>query len=367
MKIIKNQQVCNGCKFSSLHYCSKFNQTCLSVKFDNCRYQLVCDECKQNDSFTFGFPEVKEYTGPQGLFRVPGLKNLTAIKALIEMRKYYPECFYENRRISAIYDAFPGAIWNGRQSNFIGNLYSVEDLEILKQDLESLHISLNLTWNNHLIQGTDVYDKFCNVITNIFHNGKHSITVASLELYSYLKEKYPNYTYYQSAILGSKDMNFIQHSEFDMYVLNRTLNNNWDKLLQIPPESRKQIELLCNDSCTPFCNRAYHYNLDNQFILNRENPPDYISNYCSVDHDFINFNNERWPITIKSSDIDTYINNGFTNFKLCSRGDPTSIMILKTIQYLVKPDYHMDAFIWAINGITMTEEIYKIKEKSVKK
>jgi len=25
----------------------------------------------------------------------------------------------------------------------------------------------------------------------------------------------------------------------------------------------------------------------------------------------------------------------------------------------------MDAFIWAINGITMTEEIYKIKEKSV--
>jgi len=55
---------------------------------------------------------------------------------------------------------------------------------------------MNLTWNNHLVSGTDVYDRFCNAITKVFHNGKHSITVASPELFNYLKEKYPNFTYY---------------------------------------------------------------------------------------------------------------------------------------------------------------------------
>jgi hypothetical protein len=170
-------------------------------------------------------------------FRVPGLKNLNSIKTLIKMKKFYPEVFYDNRIISAIYDAFPGAIWNGRQSNFTGKIYSVEELTLLKTEIEELGISLNLTWNNNLIQEQDCYDRFCNTITEIFHNGKHSITVASPILYNYLKNNYPNYTYYKSAIAADGNIEF--NSNFDFIVLNRQLNNNWDELNKIPLHERK--------------------------------------------------------------------------------------------------------------------------------
>lgn len=360
MKIVQNQKICNGCRFSSLHYCQKFNETCLSVRLNQERYQLICKSCNLNDSYEFGLPQTLTPISPIGKFRLPGLDNITIIESLVKMKECYPEVFYQNREISAVYDSFSGAIWNGRQANFQGKIYSVEELIDLRDYIESLGISLNLTWNNHLISGIDIYDKFCNIITEAFHNGKHSITVASLELFNYLKQTYPNYTYYQSAITASNDIDFIKHdNRFDYYVLNRTINNNWDKLLTIPKEERKSIELLCNDFCTPFCNRMVHYNLDNKLILNRSNPDDYIGKYCTIDHDFMYFNNERWDITILPQQIDDYISRGFYNFKLSSRGDLPPIMALKSIQYLVKPEYMMDSFVWAMNGITTSETIFK--------
>ena len=358
MKIINNHQVCNGCKYSSLHYCNYYNEECLSIRLQNQRYQLACLSCQKNDSYTFGLPILCEHQNNNiAYFRLPGLQNLDSIKTFIKMKEYYPEVFYDNRIIMAIYDSFPGTIWNGRQANFQDKNYSVEELITLRDTLEQLNLQLNITWNNHLIEENDLTDKFCNIITEIFHNGKHSITVASPVLFQYLKNNYPNYIYYQSVI--SNEHNLDNTNNYDMIVLNRKLNNNWNYLNMIPMEKRHTIELLCNDTCTPFCNRLYHYTLDNEYILNRKNPDDYIYDYCSIDHDFTYFNNERWPLTINPNMVDDYLNAGFSHFKLCGRNDPEPIFILKMIQYLVKPQYHMDVFSWAINKIITTEVIYK--------
>ena len=48
----------------------------------------------------------------------------------------------------------------------------------------------------------------------------------------------------------------------------------------------------------------YHYNLGNELLLERKNPINPVLDYCSLDYDFINFNNDHWPITIKPEDIE---------------------------------------------------------------
>lgn len=365
MKIINNHKVCNGCKFSSLHYCSKFNEICLSTRLNAIRYQLICKSCELNDSYTFGLnEEIKKDQKLKANFRIPGLQNLPEIESLLMFRKYYPEAFLDNRRIVSIYDAFPGAIWNGRQPNFDGIVYSKEELIDIRQRIENLNLSFNLTWNNSELIEDDIHDRFCNIITEIFHTGKHSITVASPILYQYLKNKYPNYTYYNSVILTDNynisNYNFNQN--YDKYVITRKVNNNWEELLKIPEEDRVKIEFLCNDFCPPFCNREYHYTLGNQMLLERSNPINPVKNYCSLDYDFLNFNNNYWPTTIHSEDIDLYLSHNFSNFKLCSRGDSTPILLLKILPYFVKPEYILDAFSWSLNHYT-TIELIAAKKK----
>lgn len=359
MKIVKGYPVCAGCKYSSLHKCTKFNEPCPSFCFGTDRYQTCCLSCLNEDSYEFGIPEKVNEDKLTACFHVPGPENFKTFKSIIKMQEYYPEAFYPNRKITEIYGAFSGAIWNGRTPNFDCPCLTIQQIDQIRKDIEELGLSLNLTWNNHLVSGTDVYDRFCNAITEIFHNGKHSITVASPELFNYLKEKYPNFTYYQSVISTTCDKHFVKKDErYDMYLMNRNLNNNWDELLQVPVEERGKIEFLCNDICTPICNRMGHYNIVNACLLNRSDES-CLGLYCTVDHDFSWYNAKTWPMTIKPEDIDKYIENGFCHFKLCSRGDAFWVIALKMARYLALPEYVDDVMNWATHETEVPESIFK--------
>lgn len=356
--IVHGQQVCSNCIYQSLHYCNKYNEKCVTMYLNGKQEQLCCSKCCAEDGRHPGIPfKPKNNKQKIGYFHMPGPENLDIFASLIIMKQKYPEAFYENREISEIYGAFPGAIWNGRTVNFDGPALSIEIIDNVRQRIESLGLSMNLTWNNHLVNGVDVYDRFCNAITEVFHNGKHSITVASPELFEYLKTNYPNFKYYQSVITTEQDKVFVKKDErFDMYLMNRSLNNNWNELLKIPEEERSKFEFLCNDACTPICYRTGHYDHVNSRLLNRFNEePDFTKNYCTIDHDFMLYNVNMWPITIKSNDIDKYIENGYIHFKMCSRGDPDAILAYKMAHYLAKPQYHADVFSWAYLNRIKTE------------
>ena len=357
MKQILGYPVCKGCKHSSLHFCNKFNKTCLSVSLNANRTNLPCTDCLENDSYEEGLPEIKtkDFNKKIGYFHMPGFADFRNFVSLLKFKEYYPEAFYENREISEFYGAFTGCIWNGRSPNlYQEGPVTLEEIVEFRNQIEELGLSVNLTWNNHLISGTDVYDRYCNKITEIFHNGKHSITVASLELFNYLKENYPNYKYYQSVIVTSHDTEGLvkKDENFDMYLWTRNLNNNWDELLKVPEEERSKIEFLCTDTCTPICDRMVHYNLVNSCLRDRRDESFYIGDYCTIDHDFIRFNANNWPVNISTEQIDKYIENGFIHFKLCSRGDITPILFMKVIPYLVKPEYIEDAMVWSLHGFT---------------
>lgn len=359
MKTVKGYPVCTGCVYTSLHKCTKFNEPCPSFCFGAERHQTCCLSCLNNDSYEFGIPPVPEAPDKIAYFHVPGTENFKLFKSIIKMQEYYPEAFYPNRKISEIYGSFPGTIWNGRTLNYTGQHLTLQQIDDFRKEAEELGLMVNLTWNNHLVSGTDVYDRFCNNITEVFHNGKHAITVASADLFNYLKEKFPNFTYYQSVISTTCDQHFVKKDErYNMYLMNRNLNNNWDELLKVPENERHTIEFLCNDICTPICNRMGHYNVTNGCLLNRSDDS-CLGFYCTVDHDFPWYNNSTWPITIKPEDIDTYLDNDFCHFKICSRGDAPWVIALKMAKYLALPQYVDDVFNWASHEHLKPEELEK--------
>lgn len=360
MRLVHNYPVCEGCIHSSLFKCNKFNEPCPSFSFGTSRYQVACFSCLSNDSYEFGIKAPKEKNQKIAYFHMPGPENLSIIQSLLKFQEFYPEACYENRKVSEIYGAWPGAIWNGRTTDYGFPTQTIQEIDLVRQKIEALGLTMNLTWNNHLVSGTDVHDRFCNAITEIFHNGKHSITVASKELYDYLKEKYPNYKFYQSVISTSNDTDFVKKDEFDMYLMTRTVNNNWDKLLQIPVEERGNIEFLCNDLCTPICNRMGHYNIANACLLNRSDET-CLGTYCTIDHDFSWYNMHRWPITIKPEDIDTYLEHDYCHFKICGRYENKPTIALKFARYFAKPEFADDLFFWLLEERMETEQMKKEK------
>lgn len=361
MNLVRNYPVCEGCIHSSLLHCNKFNKECLSVSFGVDRHQLVCLDCLNEDSYEFGYTEEKKYEGLIACMHMPGPEHFDLFKSMIKFQEFYPEACYPNRKITEIYGAFPGAIWNGRTTDYGQKTMTIQEIDIFRQDAEALGLSVNLTWNNHLVSGTDVYDRTCNAITEVFNNGKHSITVASKELFDYLKDKYPNFKYYQSVITTSNDKEFTKKDpRFDFYLMNRNLNNNWEVLSKIPEEDRSSIEFLCNDICTPICNRMGHYNIVNACLLNRSDET-CLGTYCTIDHDFSQYNMKRWPMTINPSDIDKYLENGYCHFKICGRWENDIDIAMKLANYMVKPEFVEDAIYWLMAKRTQTEKMRKVE------
>lgn len=360
MNLVNNYPVCEGCKWSSLHTCHKFNKECLSVKFGIKRYQLICTDCLKEDSWEEGQWEIPKYKGNIGWFHLPGTQYWSYWKSLLCLKQNYPEVFIENRDIREIYGNFPGSIWNGRTPDYGDIVLTIQDLDKIRKEIEETGIRLNLTFNNNMIEETDVYDRWSNSIASVFHNGKHAITVASPILFKYLKEKYPNYQYYRSVISSEHETEYCKDINFDYVLWPRKYNNNWEKLNEVPYEDREKLEFLCNDGCTPICDRNVHYNICNSCYLQRSDESVLLKDYCTIDHDFMGYNTKRWPISINPEHIDKYINNGFVHFKLCSRGDNPILLMYKTIQYLIKPQYIESSLDWIINKFYNNEERRKL-------
>ena len=356
--------VCNGCKYSTLLFCEKYKVDCLSMRVTNQRIQVPCAQCAEENGYEKQTEEIlKDKKEPVALFRVPEFNMFQMYCAMKRAQEWYPEAFYDGYVISEIYDAFPGCIWNGRTANFGGEIWDRPSIENFRDDVEAQGWTVNLTWNNHLVKGTDVYDRYCNMITDVFHNGKHAITVSSPDLFEYLRNKYPNFRYYQSVIQTEKDNQFVKKADgYEVWLWNRHLNNNWDELLKVPMEDRDKIEFLCNDACTPICNRMKHYNRIDQGILDRINMDDWCNgmDMCTIDHDFMVFNGLRWGTNINYLQIPKYVENGFKRFKLCSRGDDPILCLHKNLKYFVKPQFFDDIFGWCLANQDAPEcEMYR--------
>ena len=343
-----NYPICEGCKNEEILYCTKYKQECVSFSENGENYQICCSPCLAEDGY-----EIKEELNsllaendnyPIAKFHIPNLNILPHIKFLLEQKEKYPFAFYENREIVEMYDAFPGAIWNGR-TILAGRVFlGIQEINDVRQQIENLGIGFNLTWNNHLIDEYELNDKFCNLITEIFHNGKHSITVGNDLMLKYLKNNFPNFSYYQSVIQSANNINFVHNDDYDIQLISTKLNNNWDYLNGISIKDRPRIEFLCDESCFPECPKLHHYDLVNYCAKNYAREATVEPVQCPVDWRFNSYNRARWPITINPDDIPKYLELGFQHFKIEGRGASTIPLFYRICKYLIKPAYFEDIF-----------------------
>lgn len=267
-------------------------------------------------------------------FYLPDFYNKFALNELIiNMINEYPECFYDNIEIGAVYGCFPGSLWNGGRV-CPGYTRKNQILCILKE-YNDRGIPCRFTFTNSLLEERHLYDTFCNMCLEIADNGLNEVLVNSPLLEEYIRKNYPNYKIILSTTREIKTVEEIEkEAEKDYYVvvLDKSFNNT-DKLLQL--SNRGKYEILVDSFCMDSCpNSTNHYREVSRAQLNFESAD---FPMCSaINRDFYEFFRNETFITVEDI-YGKYSEMGYNKFKLDGRAFNVYTVIESYMYYLVKP------------------------------
>lgn len=249
--------------------------------------------------------------------------------------------FKTNLNFSTVDGNFPYCYWNGGYNNNIGPGVIYDNFFTLNNDTS---IPLRINCSNIYLQKKDFYDTMANTILKICENGSNEIELSNLELFNYLKNKYPNYKY-----IFSKEADLI--NPFTPDIINCINESKNFKLISLPPslsknlnflkqiENKKNIELSINATCDINCENynkcllqshisQYNYSKENYFNICKKRKP-----YQEID-----------PL-ISLEDIEKiYIPLGFTHFSIgeINHNDIDNYKDF-LIKYFIKPEYYYEA------------------------
>lgn len=272
-------------------------------------------------------------------FYIPGFythHNLNV--ALITMLKQYPEYFVKNATIGAVYDAFPGSIWNGGRYIRPKPIAS-EKIEEIISLFNDLGVPIRFTFTNCLIDAQHLHDKYCNLIMDIADNGMNEVIVNSSVLEDYLRSKYPDFKYIASTTKCERDINQIDKmcTEYDLVVTHPKDNANEEFLRQL--RYKDKIELLVNSYCYPYCNNEKEHYSEVALAQINGSMKGINKRQCGAYWQSVS-DILKYPTVIKADEIyGKYIDMGFSNFKLDGRSAFKGKVIDFYIYYLVKPQY----------------------------
>jgi len=283
-------------------------------------------------------------------FHLPGLRyNYPLNMFWVNMLKQYPEYFREGIEIGSFFGCFPMSLWNG------GRLIAHDqcDAAFVKsvvKNINALGIPVRYTFNNTLIDKSELEDPFCNFCMDVANNGMNEVMIYSPVLEEYLREKYPNFKYNSSTCKEIKDIDTLNkeiEKDYQYVVLDYNLNNRWDLVDGV--EHKEKLEVLVNTLCVPNCKRrGDHYKniAKNQRIIlkNRQLPKDKQIPiepwYCEYgDHNCIHTIQE-YPTFISVEQIyNDYLPRGINNFKIEGRTAYLFSLIDTYCYYMIKPEY----------------------------
>ena len=256
---------------------------------------------------------------------------------IIDLMKEYPNCFHEGYRIGSVYGTFPGAIWNGGRT--ILGFTSKNDVQRIIKHYNSKNVPVRFTWTNSLIEEKHLTDTLCNLIMREADNGQNQVLVNTQILEDYLREKYPNFKFISSTtkrITSAEKLKEELDKDYFMVVLDYDLNHNEEVLKSLEPVAER-VEILVDEICFPGCpKRLAHYRDESLKQLEYEIAAPFD---CPNKQQTKSFSDcMARPAFISNTDIESYIDRGFENFKLVGRGLPQSLVIDSYVYYLAKPD-----------------------------
>ena len=258
---------------------------------------------------------------------------------LIQYLRDFPQKFYDNIKIGAIYGCFPNQIWNsGRYSGGISA--DISNIEETIKAINQLGIPIRFTYTNSCIREEHLSDRHCNFVTECGHNGMNEILVNSPLLEEYLRKKYPNYKYISSTTRCIRDINklneLIDSNKYSLVLSDYRDNFDFDFLNKI--NNKKKLEILVDPVCKLDCKlRESHFLYISQVQLGEE--PTVKDPKCECEK-FAFYELLKKDNIIKVNDLyNKYYKMGFEHFKLEGRNNIFIDVIDSYMYYLVRPEY----------------------------
>ncbi len=244
----------------------------------------------------------------------------------------YPECFYENVEIGAVYGCFPGAIWNeGRIS--LGSCKKEKIIYTL-EEFNERGIPLRYTFTNPMLEEKHLYDTFCNLCMELGNNGMNEVLVNSPILEEYIRKNYPRYKIISSTtkcLRTAEDVKLELSRDYSLVVLDNSFNNT-DRIFSL--EDREKYEIIVNSYCQDDCpRREEHYRAIGKAQL--EYTGTSFDECPSINRDFYDLMNNRSFITAPDL-YGKYHDAGFKHFKLDGRAFNQYKVVESYMYYMVK-------------------------------
>ncbi|MCR5108660.1 MAG: hypothetical protein K6B28_10920 [Lachnospiraceae bacterium] len=262
-------------------------------------------------------------------------KNFKLITFLHDRMKEYPEIFYDDLRIGAVYGCFPGSIWNG--GRVVLGSATMQEMEYAISEYNSRGIAIRYTFTNPLLEKYHVLDTYCNLCLELAENGNNEVLVNSPVLEEYIRNGYPGFKILSSTTKCLTDIEVIREEldkDYYLIVIDSSLNNT-DQLFSLP--HHEKIELIANHYCADNCpRRRAHYEAVGRCQLTFS---DIRFPACdNINRSFHDIMSNHSFIKVEDI-INKYKDSGFVNFKLDGRGFRREKVIESLLYYFVRPDY----------------------------
>ncbi len=261
-------------------------------------------------------------------------------QVLMNMMKSQPEYFNDGYTIGSAYGTFPGAIWNGGRA-VVGSV-SKHQIESILNIYGQRNIPVRFTWTNSLIGEKECFDTYCNLIMRLADNGINQVLVNSPALEKYLRENYPSFKVISSTTKRITDPGKLTEEfekDYFLVVLDYDLNHNEEVLENIVSSGNAgRCEILVNEVCYPGCpKRAEHYEQQSRMQLEYDPMTTFPCPNVQTPRTFSECMDR--PAFIKDTEIASYIERGFRQFKIAGRGMPEDYVIDSYVYFLAKPEY----------------------------
>lgn len=253
----------------------------------------------------------------------------------------------------------PTCIWNGGRT--LANVYyNKEQLQKIHDTYAELGITVRFIFTNPLLTEYDLHDRYCNLVMDIFKDVSPEVVVNSPMLEDYLRNKYPTASFISSTtkrLRSSNDQLKEFENDYRYVCLDYDYNYDMCFLDSITEENRSRVEILVNSVCPKACNvRHLHQKFSAKSQLEFSD-----GGKCDDDEPFykdcpLTKRIESIPFSQKGKtkgylretnyifpqDLDTYLDRGYSHFKLQGRELPANLLFAEIFPYLIRPRFYTD-------------------------
>jgi hypothetical protein len=267
-----------------------------------------------------------------------GLTLNEEVRVFIEIQQQYPQWFHSDVLVNAVFDSFPGLVWNG------GRILDAEPAVTMTEMRERVsffnvrNIGVNFTFSNGLLSKKHLLDESGNAILRAFENEQNGVILSSVLLRKHIKQNYPRYKLFYSLTNAERDQQALLAvaEDYDRIVIPQEYSLDIPFLRKFPKD---KAEIPLNDHCVPFCPyKKYEINYINQVNLEicQFTPKPFA--FCRqptadiLEHEYLTLNDMR----------SIYAETGIKYFKCATRTKHFSDRLKDLIRYFVKEEFSLD-------------------------